>query len=179
MQMIRFKPQLFEYLKNSGLETKNPNEMRIAVEALIFTPQGRLLLEKRGQLVRDEVGKLEGVGGSIGEHTDLHRALKERIENELGEQVNVKIDQLLEVRLVNFVDRDRGTLEWVIVSYLCQLVEGTPEICEPDMVDELLELTLDEFFQRKETDLSQSAILGRKTYQKRFGNRLFFAALED
>jgi hypothetical protein len=171
MQTLRFKTQLLEYLKSSGYAS---NEQRIAVEALIFTTEGKIILEKRGRAVRDEIGKLEGVGGSIGQHTDLLQALKERFENELGEQVIINIDRLLEVRKVTFIERDRGSVDWIIVSYLCKLVDGTPEIYEPDMVDDLMEFTLDELFLLPEDDLSQSTIVARNTYKKSFGNRPYF-----
>jgi hypothetical protein len=105
MRMMRYKSQLLAYLEHIDYD-KPP--YRIAVEAHIFTPEGKVILGKRGKKVCDEVGKLEGIGGSIGAHNDLHQALLDRISCELGPKVRVKIDQLLEVRSVQFEDRERG-----------------------------------------------------------------------
>jgi hypothetical protein len=166
MKMIKHRSQLLAYLRQIDCEKLNN---RIAVEALIFTREGKLIQCKRGPKCMDEVGKLEGIGGSIGVHLDLHEALQERIKNELGPDVEVKIDYLLEVRLVQFEDRDRGLLNWVVVSYLCQLMRGNPIIGEPDMIESLHELTMEELFEIEEAKLSRSTVMARDTYKRRYG----------
>jgi hypothetical protein len=176
MQMIKYKSQLLAYLKQIGY---SKSDYRIAVEALIFTPERKLIQGKRGQKVMDEVGKLEGIGGSVGDINDLHQALQERVHSELGPNVKVQIDRLLEVRQVVFDDRDRGPLDWVVVSYLCKLIGGRPVIGEPDATESLQELTLDELYAMDEAKLSRSTVLARITYRAKYGNRPYFETASE
>lgn len=52
------------YLKSTGLKLP---EYRCAVIALILDKDGRVLLQRRGPKSRDEVGKLEDIGGAVEE----------------------------------------------------------------------------------------------------------------
>ncbi len=180
MEMIREKTELLAHLESIGYDKPN---YRIAVEALIFTPEGKILLERRGREARDAVGKLEGVGGKVSESdNDLLQKLQEEIRNELGATrggLKVAIERLLEVRQVQFSDRAVGPLDWVVVSYLCRIIEGTPVIGEPRKIASLEYLTLDELYAMPEKDLSNSMIGARETYKAKYGNRLYYEVPED
>jgi hypothetical protein len=176
MQMIRYKSQLLTHLEHVSY---NKLDYRIAVEALIFTMDGRIIHGKRGKKVTDEVGKLEGIGGSVGHHNDLHEVLQELIHNEIGPNVKVAIERLLEVRQVQFEDRDRGWLDWIVVSYLCRLREGHPEIVQLDMTESLYELTLDEFFAYPEDQLSRSSVIARQAYRAQYSNMPYYLLPES
>jgi hypothetical protein len=188
VQLITTKAQLLKCLE--GRRDYNPKS-KIAVEALIFMPDGRLLLEKRGPACKDEIGKLEGVGGSIKAFDDLLEALRSEIRQELGADragFKVSIDRLLEVRCVQFdevaVDRETKRVvgkrpqDWVVVSYLCRALEGTPLIGEADKIEALVYLTLDELFSMPEEKLSRSTVAARNVYRPKYGNRPYYETAE-
>lgn len=171
MEMIETRSGLLAYLERIGYEKLHD---RIAVEALIFTSEGKLLLQRRGEAAQDEVGKLEGVGGALGERSDLRKRLEEKIATEIGDDVDVNIERLLEVRLVPFTDRYGKVNEWVVVSYLCQLKSGTPVIGLPRHTESLHYLTLDQVYAMPEEKISKSLVQGRVTYRAKYGNRPYF-----
>lgn len=188
MQFITTKAELLKSLE--GRSDYNPKS-KIAVEALIFMPDGRLLLEKRGPACKDEIGKLEGVGGQVKGFNDLLEALRWEIRQELGADAvgfKVSIDRLLEVRCVQFdeVAADSATKQvvakrpqdWVVVSYLCRALEGTPIIGEEDKIEELVYLTLDELYSMPEEKLSRSTVAARHVYRPRYGNRPYYETAE-
>lgn len=173
MILIKTKAELFEYLEKMNI--KRPSD-RIAVEGLIFTPNGKILLEKRGPKCRDEVGKLEGVGGRL-KGDDLLRGLRDEFDQEIAAKkqgLEIKIDRLLEIRQVQFEDPDVGMLDWIVVSHLCRLTKGTPAIGEPEKIDSLHELTLSQLFRKPKRDLSNSTIAARKTYEAKYGRQLYY-----
>ena len=172
MPLLRSRSHLMALLRQQSREVP---ENRIAVEAHIFTRQGKIILERRGPHVRDEVGKLEGIGGSVGNHEDLLEALLERIECEVGiDRSGLKDPRMLEVRLVTFQEQHGGPAEWAIVSYLFTLVEGEPTIGELDMIESLHELTIDELMALPDDSLSRSTAAARVTYWGRYQNRPYY-----
>lgn len=196
MEFIKTLAQLEDYLQAKGHAGPYPN---IAVEALIFNGEGRLTLVLRGDHARDEPFKLEGIGGrvSLKDNGDLTAALLREIAEEIGERpgdavpLTAQIDRLLEVRLVKF--QQAQTLEWVdwvVVSYLCRIVDGMPFNREPDKHIDIKHLSLDELFAWQEEPafnadgtlekpgLSKSLILGRAVYQRQYSNRLYYE-IED
>ncbi|RPI82152.1 MAG: NUDIX domain-containing protein [Chloroflexi bacterium] len=180
-ELIKTRTALLKYLRS--VQYDKP-KFRIAVEGLIFTSDGKLLLEKRGPNCRDEVGKLEGVGGSLPEgREDLLQELYEEFDQEIGAQqqhLKIAIDRLLEIRPVQFMQTKIGQLEdWVVVSFLCRLVEGQPIIGEPDKIESLHYLTMDELFSMDEALLSNSTIGVRKIYREKYGNRPYYDVPEE
>jgi|GEM_PF-2553996 len=175
MELIKTKAELLNYLKRIGYNKKE-HEYRIAVEALIFTPEGKLLLEKRGPLCRDEVGKLEGVGGELKADNLLYE-LGEEFDQELGAErqgLEIAIERLLEIRQVQFEEKDKGLQDWVVVSHLCRLKKGEPVIGEPGKIASLHEISLEELYEMDEEKLSNSTIAARKVYKARYGNRPYY-----
>jgi len=148
MELIKTKPELLAYLDKIGYRKKDYD---ITVEALIFTPEGKLLLEKRGPKCRDEVGKLEGVGGRLNGN-DLLQELRDEFVQELAAQkqgLEIEIERLLEVRQVQFKEATKGWKDWVVVSHLCRLKQGKPAIGEPGKIDHCTTSLLMSFTQRK------------------------------
>ncbi|MSP12237.1 MAG: NUDIX domain-containing protein [Chloroflexi bacterium] len=179
MKMMRTKAEVLDHLRKIGYHKPG---FRIAVEALIFTPEGKILLQKRGPHSRDEIGKLEGVGGSLGDREDLLQELREEIDQELSAQavgLEIVVDRLFEIRQVEFYEQDHGLQNWVIVSFLCRIKKGKPEIGEPGKTESLHEFTLSELQKKEEDELSKSTIGARRTYQDRYGNRPYYEVLEE
>jgi hypothetical protein len=177
-------------LKFTAYKTDSIN--RIAVAGLIFCNDGRVLLVKRGKQSQDEQGSLEGVGGGIDKQLSLHDALRIEIGQELrdenGGPLRVSIDQFLDFQTFKFRDKHAGGLrDWIVVTYLCRLHEGSPSSNEPDKIEELKFLTLDALYtwpaqgdpenipeaQRREP-LSPWTVHVREVYKKKYGNQPFF-----
>lgn len=195
MELIQTLAGLEAYLK----EKKKFHDPlpKVAVEALIFNREGKLALLLRGPGAPDEHYKLEGVGGGLilRDGGDLQVALNRKIEEEIGAapadsvRVKVKIDKLLEVRIVKFLrSSTKELITWVVVSHLCRLEEGTPFNRKPDEHIEIRYLSLDELFvwQTAPTfipngdldvpGLSESLVIGREVYKEQYGNRSYYAA---
>lgn len=188
MELIQTLNDLHDYLKDIRYE--GPMNL-IAVEALIFNSDDKLVLLLRGPGANDEKDKLEGVGGRLmpTDNGDLLVALSRKIESEIGAapddpvKVRVKPEELLEVRIVDFKNIQTGEWgKWVVVSHLCRLEEGTPFNRAPEQHREIKYLSLDDLFgwQTEPTydmgknllvpGLSKSLIEGRKVYKKKYEN---------
>jgi predicted MPP superfamily phosphohydrolase/ADP-ribose pyrophosphatase YjhB (NUDIX family) len=162
---------LKDHLQQQGWDVTG---YRIAVEALIFNHQGRLLLQKRGELSRDEVGKLEGVGGQVKGEESLTDCLRSHVQKEIGPRVKIGIDQLLEVRPTRFVERAKDPQDWIVVSYLCRLLSGKPVIVDRERTAKLSWLTLDQLYAAPDEDLSRSTSRARDLYRVKYGTRPYF-----
>ena len=118
------------YLKSTGLKLP---EYRCAVIALILDQEGRILLQRRGPKSRDEVGKLEDIGGAV-EDTDItfRDAMKREILEETGEDINFTIDELVGASLVSKYDsRSDSNVNWFFLLYKCTYIDGELKINEP------------------------------------------------
>ena len=101
-------------------------------------------------------------------------------EEEGNVPLEVKIDRILEIRQVQFKERITGKMkDWVVISHLCRLISGTPQITGPHLTESLHYLTLDELYAMDEADLSNSTIVARITYRKKYGNRPYYEIPED
>jgi ADP-ribose pyrophosphatase YjhB (NUDIX family) len=169
--MIAERAELLALAEAQGIEQRGA---RIAVEAHIFDAEGRILLQRRGPKARDEIGRFEGVGGDLRTADDLHEALRSEVKKELGLDVEIRIDELLEVRLVGFVERQDSVERWLIASYLCQLQSGTPRAVNPDLTSELRYFSLSELFVLPQGELSRSTNAAIQTYLNRYGERPYF-----
>ena len=105
----------------------------VAVEALIFSSDGKLLLHKRWQWCRDEVGKLEGIGGRYEKEDETFlNAVKREIREELGDKAQITIKSFFWVKKDTVWDiKNNQEKHWVIISYLCDYIGGELLIMEP------------------------------------------------
>ena len=69
--------------------------------------------------------------------------------------------------------------EWVVVSYLCRQIAGTPKIGEREKIKKLHYVTLDEIYALNEKDISKSVVMGRETYRAKYGNRPYYEVPEE
>lgn len=105
----------------------------VAAEGLLFDQENCWILHRRGPKCRDERYKLEGIGGRIDKDEEFMPALLREISEEAGEQVKVKVVDILEVRKDTVYDnRLNKKITWLIISYICAYLEGQFEICEPE-----------------------------------------------
>ena len=143
-----------------------PIKYKIAVGALIFTKDNKVILIERGSEARDAVGKLEGVGGKVDEsENNLHDVLRREIKEEID--IDVDIDDVLTIKIMP------GTHDpnWVVVDYLCRLRSGTPKIQEPQKIKAIYVLSLDKI---REDSLSGYQQVAMTAYRKKYGNTIYY-----
>jgi len=156
--------ELSKYLKTIN----KPHEpYKIAVGSLIFKNNGYVILLERGTKARDEIGMLEGVGGGVDDEQNLHEALFREVKEELGDDVKIRIDELLTVMVLpgeNFPF-------WVVPVYLCKLESGIPRIMEPEKCSKMHYLKLSEIDREKLSRFQRETM---RAYNKRYGNEPYY-----
>lgn len=131
MRLFTGKVRNIEELEKKLSKTENvPQKYSVAVEALIFDAAGRWILMERGADCRDEIGKLEGIGGKFENDPNFREALAREIREEVGDEANIEILNYFETRKDTVYVND-SPKHWIIVSYLCLLKSGELKICEP------------------------------------------------
>ena len=147
-----------------------PKDFKIAVGCLIFTPENKVILLKRGQKARDSWEKLEGVGGEVEvDENDLIVAVQREIKEEIGE-VEVEIEKIL---MIKMMPGDNNSF-WVVVDYLGKLKQWIPKIMELKKIEEICYLNLDEI---KEETLSEYQKVTMKKYKELYGNEVYWIKL--
>jgi ADP-ribose pyrophosphatase YjhB (NUDIX family) len=109
-----------------------PEKYSVAVEGLVFDLSNNWILMKRGQGCRDEIGKLEGIGGRFDDDKDFRSALKREISEEVGDDANIEILSFFEIRkdtVESPISKEQK--HWIIVSFICLLKSGNLKIMEP------------------------------------------------
>lgn len=161
---MRTKEELVKYLSSLS---NPPQTYKVAVGAMIFSSDDKVILLERGARARDAVGKLEGVGGGVDDgESNLYLALQREIKEEIGD-VKVSIDGMLGVKILP----GEKYHFWVVVDYLCRLVSGTPKIMEPGKTVKIHQIALDEI---REEMLSVYQKVALKMYHNRYGNTPFY-----
>lgn len=126
-----------EELKKELSSIENiPSEYSIAVEGLIFSSNLEWILMKRGKGCRDEIGKLEGVGGRLKNDNTFIEALQREIQEEVGENAEIIILSFFEIRKDTVWDvRLNKEKNWIIISFVCSYKNGELKIMEPTKND--------------------------------------------
>lgn len=139
---------------------KIPEKYAVAVEALVFDKNGKWILMERGLGCRDEVGKLEGIGGKFEEDDDKNfiSALKREIVEEVGSEAQIDILKFFEVRKDTV-----GEKNWIIISYICIHRFGELRICEPTKNNGFIHLEIDEIDPIRLSSSAASALRSLKT----------------
>lgn len=121
---------LEEYLVSTGIKLP---QYRCAVIALLLDNYGNIILQRRGPKSRDEVGKLEDIGGAVEDSDiDFRSAMKREIIEEAGEEFNFSIDELVGASLITKYDsRTNSDVNWFFLLYKCTYIEGEMKINEP------------------------------------------------
>lgn len=136
MRIIAEEPRDLEHLEQLLADrTDVPRPYSVAVEAIIFDPEWHWVLMERGPGCRDEIGKLEGVGGRVsGIDADFRSALKRELSEEVGDDAYIEILRFFEVRsdTVHVPGSSSGDVRhWIIVSYICFFRSGVMQVREP------------------------------------------------
>lgn len=149
---VKNMQELIEKIKNiSGL-----SKIKVGVVCFIFDENGKLILSRRGPGARDEIGKLQAIGGSINK-SDLNfrSAVIREIMEEAGTEANVEIDKFIGAQIDTKMDKHTNELtSWVILAYKGILKSGKLNNMEPDRCIGFEYEYMDHF---KKEDLSETA----------------------
>ncbi len=101
-------------------------KIKVAVVCFIFNKQGQVILNRRGPGARDDVGKLQAVGGSVNKSdADFLSALKREVLEETGNN-NIKIDKFIGAYHDRKMDNEtKEIVDWIILGYIGILESGS------------------------------------------------------
>ncbi len=104
----------------------------VGVGALIFNEDNKLFLTLRGPKAKNERGTWEIPGGAVEFGETVEDAIVREIQEELG--IKIRVKELLQ--LCNHIIPDEHQ-HWVSPTFVCELVEGTPVIKEPEKCSDM------------------------------------------
>ena len=166
MRLFTDEVRNIEELKKRLNHIENvPEEYSVAVEALIFDAAGQWILMERGSRCRDEIGKLEGIGGKFENEANFREALVREIGEEVGNEANIEILSYFETRKDTVYVNDSAK-HWIIVSYICLLNSGELKICEPRFNNGFYRFSLDEIQPAKLSSSAKAAFESIKSDYK-------------
>lgn len=101
-------------------------KIKVAVVCFIFNKQGQVILNRRGPGARDDVGKLQAVGGSVNKSdVDFLSALKREILEETGNN-DIKISKFIGAYHDRKMDNEiKEIVDWIILGYIGILESGS------------------------------------------------------
>lgn len=101
-------------------------KIKVAVVCFIFNKQGQVILNRRGPGARDDVGKLQAVGGSVNKSdADFLSALKREILEETDNN-DIKISKFIGAYHDRKMDNEtKEVVDWIILGYIGILESGS------------------------------------------------------
>ena len=111
----------------------------VGVGALLFNDQGKIFLTLRGPKAKSERGKWEIPGGAVEFCETFEQAVIREVMEEYGITIRVK-DML---HLADHIIPDEQQ-HWVSPTFICELIEGTPIIQEPEKCSDMGWFSLEE-----------------------------------
>lgn len=115
-------------------ELDDLEQVKVAVVGFIFDKNGNLVLHRRGPGARDEIGKLQALGGSVNAGDgDFRNALVRELAEECGGEANFEIKDFIGAQLDGKVDgHSRTFINWIILGYKVDHLSGELINNEPD-----------------------------------------------
>lgn len=138
LSLSKFLQAYREKTRIISFATASVDYIGTGVAAVIRDKKGRVLLQKRGRLAKNEVGCWKLPGGTIEWGEKAEEALRREIKEELG--VEIKIDKFL--FCLDDILAQEGQ-HWLVPFYLCQINKGSPQNLEPGKIDEIKWVPLD------------------------------------
>lgn len=111
----------------------------VGVGAIIFNPEGKIFLAKRGPKAQNERGLWEIPGGAV----EFGETLKEALVRETKEEYGITIEPKQLLQVVDHI-LPQEHQHWVAPTFICELVEGIPTILEPEKCTEIGWFSLEE-----------------------------------
>ena len=150
------------------LMDKTIHKMKVCVVCMLYDQDGKIVLHRRGEKARDEIGKLEAIGGSVDETDgDFREALMRELNEECGVEATYELGDFIVAQHTQHVDNHSNELiDWVVLAYYGKVISGELINMEPERCVEFTRNTIDEYL--KDEDLSDSC---RSFMQYMKGNR--------
>lgn len=123
-----------ELVNRLSILDKEFGKVKVCVISFIFDKNGDLILNRRGPGARDEIGKLQAIGGSVNNNDlNFREAMLREIREEAGSHAVVEVREFLGAVLNSAVDNQtKEVIDWIILGYKSILVDGDVENTEPD-----------------------------------------------
>ncbi len=132
------------------------HKMKVCVVCMLYDQDGLIVLHRRGEKARDEIGKLEAIGGSV-DNTDgnFRDALMRELYEEVGDKAEYAIDEFICAQHTQHIDNHTNEMiDWVVLCYKGRILSGELVNMEPERCVELTHKTVDDYLNDK--DLSES-----------------------
>ncbi len=109
------------------------NDVKIGDICFIFDKDGKVVLNRRGPGARDDVGKLQALGGSINEtDSDFRESMKRELKEEAG-VYDVNVGKFVGAIIDTKYDKNAmKIIDWVILAYVGQQGEQEIRNMEPE-----------------------------------------------
>lgn len=109
------------------------NDVKIGVICFIFDKNGKVVLNRRGAGARDDVGKLQALGGSINNNdSDFRDSMKRELIEEAGVD-DVEINKFVGAIVDTKFDKNAGkVIDWIILAYVGKQGEQEFKNMEPE-----------------------------------------------
>lgn len=111
-------------------------QIKVAVVCFLFDNTGKLILHRRGPGARDEIGKLQAIGGSVNNTDDNFReAMMRELREEAGTKAIITLDKFIGAQLDGKIDNTTNKyVDWIILAYKGtvtsgELINSEPERC--------------------------------------------------
>ena len=132
------------------------HKMKVCVVCMLYDQEGKIVLHRRGAKARDEIGKLEAIGGSINSTDGRFRdALLRELQEEAGDKAEYEIEDFIVAQHTQHIDKHtEENIDWVVLCYKGRIVSGELINMEPERCVEFTHKTIDEYLVDK--DLSES-----------------------
>ncbi len=97
---------------------------KVVASAIIYNQEGKVLLIKGSP---EKGGYYSPIGGKL----ELNETLRETVIRECKEEIGVDIEV---INLAGIYERKYDDGYWVFVYYACKILNGTPQILEPNKI---------------------------------------------
>ena len=132
------------------------HKIKVCVVCVLYDKDGLIVLHRRGVKARDEIGKLEAIGGSVNRSDGEFRdALMRELNEEVGDKAKYELGKFICAQHTQHFDNNIGEMiDWVVLCYEGKVLSGELVNMEPDRCVELTHKTIDEYLE--DSDLSDS-----------------------
>lgn len=130
---VKNMDELIDVLSDNE-ELNDVEKIKVAVIGFIFDKNGNLVLHRRGAAARDEIGKLQALGGSVNQNDeDFRLALMRELAEECGSEAKFEIKEFIGAQLDAKIDGySKEFINWIILAYKVDLIGGEMINNEPD-----------------------------------------------
>ncbi len=98
--------------------------------AIIQNAEGKYFLSKRGKKAKNERGTWEFPGGGVEFGDTMEQTIIREFKEEYG--ADIEVIQLFDAYDHLIPDEKQ---HWIAISFICEIVNGTPQILEPEKCD--------------------------------------------